>query len=352
MAGSMMAAGLLALLQAAASAPSPAPQAPPAASQASAPQDPSPAPAAPRDPAPDAAAPPVDASTVPGAPASTAVRLHEVDTRMTVPVLINGKGPYRFIVDSGATRTIISGALAALLGLPSAGAVSLHSIGGESRVPAVRIDSLYVGALPAKALVAPVLDAGNLGGLGILGIDTLKGKKMVIDLVRHSMTISPADAYAPRPGSNEIVVTARSRLGQLVLADADAAGQKIYAVVDTGSMVTLGNLTLRDKLVRHRRATPQPVTITDVTGRTIVASSAPIRDLRLGAAHLANVVLAFDDAHAFERFGLAKKPAMLLGMDIMQAFSRVSIDFARRTVRLTRPEEKDAAPIVRLNPEG
>jgi len=325
-------AGLLALLQAASAPPASTPAPPPLDATSL----PSPL--------------PVDSSTVPGTPASTAVRLREVDTRMTVPVLINGKGPFRFIVDSGATRTVISNTLAAQLGLPSAGTVSLHSVGGEAQVPAVHIDSLYVGALPAKELTAPVLDEANLGGLGILGIDTLQGKKVIIDLVRHAMSVEPADKYVEPAHPGEIVVTARSRFGQLVLADADAAGQKVYAIVDTGSMVTLGNLTLKDKLVRRKRATPQDVAITDVTGQKIIASYAPITDLRLGDFHMANVVIAFDDAHVFERFGLTGKPAMLLGMDLMQAFNRVSIDFARRRVRLVRPGDTDG-PTVRLNPE-
>jgi predicted aspartyl protease len=298
---------------------------------------------------------PVDASTLPGDPASTAVKLREIDTRMTVPVLINGKGPFRFIVDSGATRTVISSRLADTLGLPSAGMVPLHSVGGESEVPAVRIDSLYVGALPAKAIVAPVLDEANLGGEGILGIDTLAHKKVVIDLVRHSMSVEPADKVARPIASNEIVVTARSRFGQLVLADADVAGQHVYAIVDTGSMVTIGNMVLHDKLVRRKRALPRPVTITDVTGRKIIASEAPISDLRLGTIHMSNVDIAFDDAHVFERFGLTRKPAMLLGMDMMQVFTRVSIDFARRKVRLMRAEEKDKESdgiAIRFHPNG
>ncbi len=317
-------AAWLALLQATAAAPPPPPVAP----------------------GPATATLPVDASSVPGDPASTAVQLLAVDTRMTVPVLIDGKGPFRFIVDSGATRTVISSRLAAQLGLPSAGIVPLHSVGGESDVPAVRIASLYVGALPAKAIVAPVLDEANLGGAGILGIDTLANKKVVIDLVRNSMTIEPADRFVRATSPDEIVVTARSRFGQLVLADADVAGQHIYAIVDTGSMVTIGNLALRDKLVRHKRATPQPMEITDVTGRKIIAASAPISDLRLGSFHIQDAVIAFDDAHAFERFGLSKKPAMLLGMDMMRAFRRVSIDFARRKVRLLRASENDRPAIV------
>jgi predicted aspartyl protease len=289
----------------------------------------------------EADASPADPRTPPGDPASTAVKLREIDTRMTVPVLIDGKGPFRFIVDSGATRTVISSRLAAQLGLPSAGMVPLHSVGGESAVPAVRIASLYVGALPAKEIVAPVLDEADLGGAGILGIDTLAHKKVVIDLVHARMSVEPADRRVEHAAPGEIVVTARSRFGQLVLADAEVAGQHVHAVVDTGSMVSIGNLALQDRLVRRARAAPIYATITDVTGRKIVAATAPLGDLRLGTVHLQNVVVAFDDAHAFERFGLARKPAMLLGMDVMRAFARVSIDFDRRKVRLLRPDERE-----------
>ena len=94
------------------------------------------------------------------------------------------------------------------------------------------------------------------------------------------------------------------------------------------------------------------MTITDVTGRKIVASYAPIADLRLGAVHLHNVVAAFDDAHVFDRFGLTKKPAMLLGMDVMQAFTRVSIDFGRRKVRFLRSGDQDGGISVIVRPGG
>jgi predicted aspartyl protease len=256
---------------------------------------------------------------------------------MTVEVTIDGAGPFRFIVDSGATRTVISRQLAELLGLPDAGRVPLHSVGGESEVNTVRIGALALAGLPPHPVVAPVLEAANLGAAGILGIDALAGKRVMIDIDRNRMTVESAAGRAPSgSGSNEIVVTARRRYGQLVLADADAAGQRIWAIVDTGSMTTLGNTTLRTRLVRRRRASLESNPITDVTGRTIDAFYAPISDIRIAGWHLSNVVVAFSDAHAFERFGLADKPAMLFGMDLMQSFSRISIDFRRRTVRFTR----------------
>ena len=276
-------------------------------------------------------------------PSSTAVSLREADTRMTVAVMINGAGPFRFIVDSGATRTVISSRLAALLSLPSAGMASLHAVGGESQVETVRIDRLALGALPAQPIVAPILEEANLGCAGILGIDALAGKKVVIDLIANRMTVVPADRSHAEAGTDEIIVTARRRYGQLVLVDADAAGQSIYAILDTGSMVTIGNGELQTRLVRHKRAVPEITEITDVTGRTIPAVYAAVHDVRLGSWHLRNSYVAFSDAHAFGAFGLATKPSMLLRMDMMRAFSRVSIDFKRKTVRLLRRNEQEEA---------
>ena len=40
-----------------------------------------------------------------------------VDDRMTVPVLLSGSGPFRFLVDTGADRTAISRQLASRLNL-------------------------------------------------------------------------------------------------------------------------------------------------------------------------------------------------------------------------------------------
>ncbi|WP_083937578.1 retropepsin-like aspartic protease [Sphingomonas sp. PR090111-T3T-6A] len=286
-----------------------------------------PPPPAPGQPLPDAAAAPEDAS-------STAVPLHDADQRMTVKVMINGSGPFRFIVDSGATRTVISRRLATLLGLPSAGTVTLHSVGGESQVAAVKIASLSLSDMPSQPIIAPVLTEADLGGVGILGIDVLANKRVVIDLRNNQMKVEPARHSRSPTEPGEIVVTARRRYGQLVLADADAVGTRIYAVIDTGSSVTLGNIVLRDKLVRRKRAQALPVDIIDVAGHVIKGHYAQINDIRLGTTHIQQSTIAFSDAHAFERFGLDKKPSMLVGMDLLRSFDRVSIDFKNKTVSL------------------
>ena len=61
-----------------------------------------------------------------------------------------------------------------------------------------------------------------------------------------------------------------------------------------------------------------------------------LREMTLGSATIRSLTVAFADAPPFRVFGLRDKPAILLGMDALRLFDRVSIDFARRKVRFAR----------------
>ena len=112
-----------------------------------------------------------------------------------------------------------------------------------------------------------------------------------------------------------------------------AAGLPLEAVVDTGSEITIGNLALRDKLIRHHRDKFVTVAATGVTGVTMHMQLARIGELRLGSVTLRDVPMAFADAPPFEVFGLSKGPALLLGTDLLETFRRISLDFHKRKVR-------------------
>ena len=48
--------------------------------------------------------------------------------------------------------------------------------------------------------------------------------------------------------------------------------------------------------------------------------------------------IAFADAHPFKLFGLDKKPSMLLGMEGLRSFERVSVDFSTKKVTFLLPK--------------
>jgi predicted aspartyl protease len=262
--------------------------------------------------------------------------------RMTVPVMINGQGPFQFVVDTGADRTVISEELAKQLDLPGMGTAKLHAMGGSGTVRLVKINTVQVSTNIAKRVRAAALPRRYVGADGLLGIDSLKGQRIVMDFVSNTMRVEPASApeEAVPLDSDLIVVTARTRLGQLVMVDADANGQKIWVVVDTGAQNSIANTKLRTLLVKRIPDTKiTPINMVDVLGRNTPADYTVVTNLRIGGVSMGNAAIAFADAHPFKLFGLSRKPSMLLGVESLRSFRRVSVDFATRKVKFLLPED-------------
>jgi predicted aspartyl protease len=259
--------------------------------------------------------------------------------RMTVGVNIDGRGPFPFVVDTGAERTVISTELAAQLRLAAASAARLLSLSEESTVPAVLIPRLAVSDTVIESINAPALSRDHLGAVGILGIDTLQKQRVVFDFKRGRMTVSPAAEREEYGYGEEIVVRARSRFGRLVLADATAEGQKVHVIIDSGAQLSIGNPALLTQLAKRSKRGPTLIEVTSVTGGTLTAKVALLRQVRIGGIHLEHMPIAITDSGVFHKLGLEKRPALLLGMDVLRSFDRVSIDFANRKVRFLLPGE-------------
>ena len=274
--------------------------------------------------------------TVPDVVATVATRTDNA-MRMTVPVTIEGRGPYQFVVDTGSDRTVVSQELATLLKLAAGETVTMHSMTGVAPANTVTVPSLTVAGQTTLGINAPALLQTYLGGHGLLGIDTLKNRRVVMDFTKRTLTVLRAgekESYDP----DTIVVTARSKYGQLVLVDADVDGTPITVIIDSGAENTIGNAPLRALLAkRNRKMQFFKTELIDVTGGRLGVEYAAVGHIRIAGIRVENAVIAFADAHPFKRYGLLNKPAMLLGMDTLRGFRRVSVDFAQRKVRFLPP---------------
>jgi Aspartyl protease len=254
------------------------------------------------------------------------------NTRMTVEVMVNGRGPYRFLVDSGADSSVVGLRIASDLQLPLGTPTVLHGTTASAVVGRVMVDELQLGAARIHNLELPALRETDLGGEGLIGIDALVEQRLMMDFEKR--VIKAEDARQPaRMMDGEIVVTARRRRGQLILTQVNAAGLPVEAVIDTGSEITIGNLALRDKLIRGNRKKFVTVTAIGVTGVELDMQLARVGELQLGSVTLRDVPIAFADVPPFTVFGLSKQPALLLGTDLLDTFRRVSLDFRSRKVR-------------------
>ncbi|RYE02822.1 MAG: hypothetical protein EOP61_07090 [Sphingomonadales bacterium] len=264
------------------------------------------------------------------------VTLGELDKRLTVPVVVGGKGPYNFIIDTGAERTVVSRELAGSLRLNAGKPVTLTSMSGRSLVDTVVVPDLSIKSIgQLHTVIAPSLGARDLGAAGLLGIDTLSKHAVSIDFEMGTMTVRPSSKKDRdhTNGSNEIIVTAKSVFGQLIVTDAYYGHTRVQVVLDTGSQVTMGNLALRKRIGRAKMKKAVQIELTSVTGGKIEADYTTVPDIRVGRLTFGEMPIAFADLAPFQRFGLVKRPALLLGMDALRAFQRVDIDFPNRQVR-------------------
>ena len=256
----------------------------------------------------------------------------KVETRLSVEVRVNGQGPYQFVVDSGADTSVVGLRIARDLRLPLGTPVTLNNMTDRNIVDRVHVAELSLGPTTIRNLQLPALREAHLGGAGMIGIDALARQRLMLDFEKRLIRVEDASRPAKSlPG--DIVITGRLRRGQLILTEVKAGDLSLDAVIDTGSQITIGNSALRDKLVRRRPVKLETVTATGVTGTTVKLQIAQIAQLRLGSVVLRNVPMAFADVPPFEVFGLADKPALLLGTDLLETFRRVSLDFRARKVR-------------------
>ena len=261
--------------------------------------------------------------------------------RMTVPVWLGTAGPYRFLVDTGADRTAVSREIATALKLESAGTASLHSVTGSATVALAKLPSLKVTRKEVRVASVPLLNSIDMGADGILGVDSLRSQRVHFDFKSRTMSIVPSQQRQLREEKGTIVVRARERNGRLIVSRASVEGKSLTVILDTGSEVSIGNDALRRRLLRSDPRTLERmgrIELRSVTGEKLVGQYMYLHKLEIGGATLRNLGIVFAEAHTFAQLGLDERPAMLLGMNAMRAFDKVSIDFANKKLRLIMPE--------------
>jgi hypothetical protein len=258
-------------------------------------------------------------------------KARKVEARLTVDVMINGRGPYKFIVDSSADSSAVGQHIAHDLQLPLGKSVIVNGMTSREVVDRVKVGELAMGLTTVRNLQLPALREFDLGADGLLGIDAFGKQRLTMDFDQQQVRVE--DAHRPAADAQEdIAFTARHQRGQLILTELKAAGIPVEATIHTGSEITVGNIALRDKLLASGVPTGT-VEVMGVSGAAVKMELARVNELQLGRLLLRDVPVAFADAPAFAAWGLSDRPALLLGTDLMSRFSRVSVDFREGKVR-------------------
>jgi len=278
------------------------------------------------------------------------LKARKIETRLSVNVFVDGRGPFQFIVDSGADTSAVGLRLASALQLPLGTPVILNGMTQRNVVDRVKVRQLSVGASSFDDLELPALRESDVGGDGLIGIDALVNQRLMMDFEKSLVKVEDARGRFPHE-RGEIVITAKRKRGQLILTHVRAAGYDLDAIIDTGSEITIGNLALRDKLIRGNYDKFATVEVTGVTGEKVNLQLARVGQLQLGPIALSDVPMAFADVPPFKMFGLSDQPALLLGTDLLNTFRSISLDFRSRKVRFQLRKCTDAA-VISTDPDN
>jgi predicted aspartyl protease len=254
--------------------------------------------------------------------------------RIWAPVLINGKGPFRLALDTGASHSAVIAHVADSLGIPAQafGKVLVLGVTGSAILPLIHVERMEVGDVLINATVLPIVADVFGGAEGVLGREGLPDKRILADFGRDTLVISRSHGERAMSGFNTVPLTL-TRDG-LLMADVRVGSIRTKAVIDTGSQQTVGNLALRDALMRHP---PPDVMLEDLIGVSLDVqqgenmSMAPIA---FGTFKISGVRVTFGDMFLFEHWNLTREPALMIGMDVLGSVDTLIIDYKMRELQV------------------
>jgi hypothetical protein len=255
--------------------------------------------------------------------------------RIWAPVLINGHGPFRLVLDTGATSSVVTAMVAMALGAHADDAhqVMLQGVTGEAAVPTIHVDTLTVGDLAVDSPDLAIVPDALGGAEGILGSEGLKNKRIVIDF--HHDRISITYSRDERAARGFYTVPFKLIHDQLIVIDAMVGHVHTKAIIDTGGQTTIGNLALRSALSDHQlgfRGRPdqiQGATLAIENGE-IIASPA----IQMGPIEMRDEGVTYADVHIFKHWKYNHEPAIMIGMDALGTLDTLIIDYKRKELQI------------------
>jgi hypothetical protein len=258
--------------------------------------------------------------------------------RIWAPVMINGHGPFRLVLDTGASHSAVTALVALALGIPTdqSPPVILRGVTGFATVPTIRVDTLTVGDVAVDSPTLPIVPDALGGAQGILGAEGLAGKRIFIDFRHDKIVITYS--HNEKSTRDFVDVPFHSIHGRLVVVNALIGDVRTQAIIDTGGQTTIANLALRAAL--NRRSTlfrGKPDQIIGATKDVQNGEIIPMPAIEFGSIQIRDSGVTFADMYIFKQWKLLNEPAILIGMDALGLLDTLVIDYRRRELQMRMP---------------
>ena len=258
--------------------------------------------------------------------------------RPMVGTVVNGIGPLPFIIDTGASKSIVYRSLTAMIGLQALPNQSkrILTATGYKRVLVYPVTDFFVLGRTLQVTETVALpDIIGSDAKGLIGVDLLAGLTLFVDLDAGTANLQPAGPI----GDGWVTIQGRPvAYGSLAL-EINIGGLDIPVIVDTGASDTVINVAGSEAIGRSSTGVRrESITASMSGGRDMVFSSLRVPSFKIGDFERTDMRLVVSDVPVFTMLGARDVPAIILGMDLLgqQPFA---IDFKNWRLNL-KPADK------------
>ena len=201
----------------------------------------------------------------------------------------------------------------------------------------VAIESISFGPIWRRGVSLPIVPRPQLLADGYIGLDLLDGYRVILDFEKRRLIITDPlhtnSTVFHDPRLTEL--HAQGSGGHLRTAQCRVDRVQVAALIDTGAESTMGNEALFHKLleISPSYASSRTMQLIGLTGGTAIGRVVSVHEVNIGQISLTGCPIAIADLQVFDIWGLAERPALVIGMNWLRQFSRVEVDYGRKDLR-------------------
>jgi predicted aspartyl protease len=255
-----------------------------------------------------------------------------------LPVHVNERGPFDFILDTGAGTSLLSSDLATELDVKTIGSKEGQSAGGKVSVSLAKIDSLAVGETKLDNVDVGIVDLSHIGKTvgakidGDLGYNFLKHFRVTINYRDCELRLEDpkrVESFA-RGTQTEVPIRLANPAKPLILVDVHANGRGPFQfAIDTGTSTT----AITPELAKELGVETSPVGAGTTGGAPIDFHAGSLRSFQLGGAKIDNMDVVVADFFTMLNAAIGAKLDGIVGYNFLRAY-KVVIDYPGENLTL------------------
>lgn len=255
-----------------------------------------------------------------------------------LPVQVNDRGPFDFILDTGAGTSLLSLDLAKQLALKTIGSKDGQTAGGKVSVSLAKVDSFAIGETKLENVDVGIVDLSHIGKTigakidGDLGYNFLKHFRVTINYRDCEIRFDDPKRVETfgRSAQTEIPIRLASPAKPLILVDAHANGRGPFQfAIDTGTSTTAITPDLAKQLGVGTSAAGAGTT----GGNAIDFRAGSLQSFQLGGAKIDNMAVVVADFFEMLNAAVGAKLDGIVGYNFLRNY-KVVIDYPGENLTL------------------